>query len=214
MSLWRKTGPTELIDLALSFIALTAAFAILWPGTIPSIEILLISGLGAGSGFILHEMAHKVVAQRYGYWAEYRANRPWLVAIIFMAMMGFIFALPGAVMIRKSTPVGTASGWYGDEGRDERSDLLRIAIAGPLTNIVFAIVFFAILVSLPRSSWLALSAAYSALMINLTLAAFNLLPFGPLDGRKIYQGNPLIWLAVGVPTILAGIAAIMGARPI
>jgi len=207
MTLWRRTGPTELIDLALSFIALTAAFAILWPGTIPSIDIIMISALGVGSGFILHEMAHKVVAQRYGYWAEYRANRPWLLLIIFMAMAGFIFALPGAVMIRKSK-LDSASGWYGRD--DETGDLMRIALAGPLTNIVFAVIFFLVLIGLSGSSRLGMAAAYSALMINLTLGAFNLLPFGPLDGKKIYQGNRLIWLLVGVPTILAGVAAIMG----
>jgi Zn-dependent protease len=43
-------------------------------------------------------------------------------------------------------------------------------------------------------------------MINLTLAAFNLLPFGPLDGKKIFDSNRIVWLIVGLPTILLGIS--------
>jgi len=44
------------------------------------------------------------------------------------------------------------------------------------------------------------------LIINLTLAAFNLLPFGPLDGKKIFESNRIVWFIVGLPTILLGLS--------
>jgi Zn-dependent protease len=55
---------------------------------------------------------------------------------------------------------------------------------------------------------LLISAAYVALRINLMLAAFNLIPIDPLDGGKIFRGNPLVWAAVGVPTILVALAVL------
>ena len=47
-----------------------------------------------------------------------------------------------------------------------------------------------------------LSVASYAFFINMSLAAFNLIPFDPLDGAKIFRGNALIWTIVAVPTIL------------
>ena len=60
------------------------------------------------------------------------------------------------------------------------------------------------------SSGLAAQAANFAFFINLILAAFNLLPFGPLDGKKIFDSNRMVWLLVGLPTILLGLLAYMG----
>jgi Zn-dependent protease len=44
------------------------------------------------------------------------------------------------------------------------------------------------------------------------LAAFNLLPFGPLDGKKILEANRLAWAIVAVPTILVAISMLFGIR--
>src|SRR5437016_3353532 len=41
---------------------------------VPDPLTLLGAALAVGSGFVLHELAHKVVAQRYGHWAEFRAQ--------------------------------------------------------------------------------------------------------------------------------------------
>jgi len=61
-----------------------------------------------------------------------------------------------------------------------------------------------LLISPPQG--IASRAANFGLIINLTLAAFNLLPFGPLDGKKIFESNRMVWFVIGLPTILLGLA--------
>jgi Zn-dependent protease len=59
-----------------------------------------------------------------------------------------------------------------------------------------AIVFFiASLLGLPNII------SILGIQINLWIAFFNLLPIGPLDGRKIIEWNPIIWGACTIPLI-------------
>ncbi len=212
MSFLSGTSKAEVIDLFLSLVALIAAFSILGERQVPGIEVILISAVGAGSGFLLHELAHKFAAQRYGYWAEYRANKAGLVFMVVTAFMGIIFAAPGAVWFRK---VGTAAPLYGDEVspeqlKKEKREQLWIALAGPMTNILLTALFFLLLVSGVLTNRLGFGAAYYAIFINLTLAAFNLLPFGPLDGAKVFSASRPIWAIVAVPTILVALPVYFG----
>ncbi|HEX3001591.1 MAG TPA: peptidase M50, partial [Methanoregula sp.] len=56
--------------------------------------------LTVGIGFILHEMAHKFMAIHFGYWAEFvKDNTMLLVAVVMAALVGFVFAAPGATVI-------------------------------------------------------------------------------------------------------------------
>jgi Zn-dependent protease len=206
MSYSSGTSKAEIIDLTLSLVALVAAFSILGERQVPGIEVIMISAVGAGSGFLLHELAHKFAAQRYGYWAEYRANWAGLVFMVVMAFMGMIFAAPGAVWFGKA---GTAAPLYGDEVnpeqlKKEKREQLWIALAGPMTNIALTVLFFLLLAS-GVVSGLGFGAVKYALFINLTLAAFNLLPFGPLDGAKVFRASQPIWAIVAVPTILVAL---------
>jgi Zn-dependent protease len=93
--------------------------------------------------------------------------------------------------------------------REIKRETLWISLAGPMTNIVLVIFFFLAQMFGP-SSGLAAQAANFALFINLTLAAFNLLPFGPLDGKKIFDSSRMVWLLVGLPTILLALPVYFG----
>jgi Zn-dependent protease len=215
MSIARHVSSAELTDLFLSLVALVIAFSILGERRLPGAEAILITALGVGTGFLLHELAHKFVAMHFGYWAEYRANRMGLILVIAMAFVGFIFAAPGAVMIsRTSAPQNFYSlDPLGQEElkKQEKREELLISLAGPMTNIILAFVFFLTLVGgAVASDSLWRQASGFALFINLTLAAFNLLPFGPLDGKKIYDSNRMVWALVGVPTILAALPVYLG----
>jgi Zn-dependent protease len=219
MSYSSRIGTSEQIDLLLSWIVLVIAFSVVGNRRVPGAEVILISAVGVGTGFLLHELAHKFVAQRYGYWAEYRANRSGLLFIIIMSFMGFIFAAPGAVIIHKAsgTAPGPAYAYSGDPYGDQlerraRREELRIALAGPMANIILTALFFAVLKSGMVDSRLSVNAAYFAFFINLNLAAFNLLPFGPLDGKRIFEVNRLAWGIVAVPTILMALAVLLGVR--
>ena len=215
-----KFGADELFDLLLSWIVLIIGFSLVMSGRqIPGLGLILAAALGVGTGFLLHEMAHKFVALRYGYWAEYRANRSGLLFIIVMSFMGFIFAAPGAVMIHKplrsysQSDNLSGSGIYSDlADENAKKEELLIALAGPTTNIILTVLFFILLSSGLVIGNLATSAIDFAIFINLNLAAFNLLPLGPLDGKKILEANRLAWAIVAVPTILVAISMLFGIR--
>ncbi|MCX6676200.1 MAG: hypothetical protein NTW84_07265 [Methanothrix sp.] len=213
MSYLGSIGKTEAKDLLLSLIALTVAFSIVGERRLPDAEVFLISAIGVGTGFLLHEMAHKFAAQRYGYWAEYRANFTGLIMVVILAFAGFIFAAPGAVMIRKISAAPDI--WQSPsshellEEKAKREELV-ISLAGPMTNIVLVFFFFLLMATGATKVGFGVSAASFALFINLSLAAFNLLPFGPLDGKKVFDSNRMVWAIVAVPTILATLSIYLG----
>jgi Zn-dependent protease len=127
------------------------------------------------SAFLVHELAHKFLAQYYGSWAEFRAYMWGLVitAISALPMMPFKFIAPGAVMI----------------GLSDRSKFGRVALIGPLTNLVMGFSF--LLISVYFSSfnpYFVVGASF-----NGWIAMFNLMPFGVLDGQKIFDWNKRIW---------------------
>src|SRR5271157_232206 len=215
-------GTSELVDLLLSFVVLTVAFSMVSGihgvttiGNInfPDQNTLIVIGVGVGTGFLLHELAHKFVAQRYGYRAEYKASMFGLILTFIMAItIHIVFAAPGAVMIRKasySTPQSTYeynendNAYWDNLEKKIGGEDLWISLAGPMTNIILVAFFFSLLVSGVLSGIpLLIEAASYAIYINLMLAAFNLIPIDPLDGGKIFRGNALMWMVVGVPTIL------------
>ena len=213
MGWFSQVGQDERIDLLTSWAVLVIGFSIMIGGRrIPNIDQILISMLAVGTGFLLHELAHKFMAQRYGYWAEYRANRGGLLLILIMSFMGFMFAAPGAVMIHKaSNPFPTAYS-YGEDQIKARKEQLWISFAGPMTNIILAALFFLLLVSGILAGNTLRNTLYFAFFINLYLAAFNLLPFGPLDGKKVFDASRLIWGIAAIPAILAAVFVIFGIR--
>lgn len=68
--------------------------------------------------------------------------------------------------------------------QDVRRDTLLVALAGPASNIIMALILALLTPILP---WSSLITNY-AIHINLILATFNLLPIHPLDGGKILAG--------------------------
>ncbi|WP_336363359.1 zinc metalloprotease [Halalkalicoccus salilacus] len=181
----------ELRDLLLAWIALGVAFALFFAGGASGVTrgsflpLLFISMLTAGVGFLLHELAHKVVAVRFGQRAAFKADYGMLFIAIASAMAGFIFAAPGAVHHR---------------GRITKRENGLIALAGPVTNLVLAVAFVPLLLG---GGFLARLGLYGV-GINLLLAAFNMIPFGPLDGRTVLSWSlPVFALAFGVSVALA-----------
>jgi Zn-dependent protease len=225
MSYSGRVGTSELIDLLISFIVLTVSFYLVGIGNIQyygltQAEQILIVAVAVGTGFMLHELSHKFVAQRYGYHAEYKSSMIGLALAFFMAFaFHFVFAAPGAVVIRKLSPYSSQNLTDNFEGDDAYWDRLErktgkedlwISLAGPVTNIILTMFFFALLMSGMLTTKLLIVMALTAFQINLMLAAFNLIPIDPLDGGKIFRGNALIWAVVAVPTILLALGMFFG----
>jgi len=125
------------------------------------------------TGFLLHELAHKWMAQQYGCWAEYRGNRNGLYFALLMSSFGFLLAAPGAVMV---------------SGRITERQNGIIAAVGPITNIIIALVAFPIYLltaGLEQPIALIGELARFIVVINLILGGFNMIPVQPLDGSKV-----------------------------
>lgn len=191
----------EIRDIIISMLVIAGVFAYVLRyssifaniGSNDIVSRIVIALVAVGFAFVLHELAHKFVAVRYGFYAEYRMWVQGLIfAIITAYFFGFVFAAPGAVYIH---------GEY--ISRDENG---KISIAGPLTNIALAVIFF---LFIPLSSFSPILSAIISLgfFVNSFLALFNLIPISILDGAKVFRWNPVIWL------ITAGFAFLLVIYP-
>jgi Zn-dependent protease len=187
----------ELRDLAAAWVALGVAFAIFFAGggtraittllAAGAVGPVLVSLVTAGLGFLLHELAHKVVAVRFDQIAEFRADYGMLFLAVMSALVGFLFAAPGAVHHR---------------GRLTPREHGLIALAGPVTNGLLAILFAPVYAAgLVVGSPFLLLLGGRGVAINLFLAAFNLVPFGPLDGRTVLDWSWPVFLLAFVPAV-------------
>lgn len=149
------------------------------------VPIFLISVFTVGLAFLLHELAHKFLAQHYGCWAEFRSFDMGLLLALMMSFSGLVFAAPGAVMI--NGVVSTKE--YG-----------KIAAIGPLTNIVLALLFMGISYFIPLAGWWGQLITQGA-FINAWLAMFNLIPLWNLDGLKVIRWSKGIWLLLVVMSV-------------
>ena len=191
----------EIKDLWLAGIMISLAFAILLSGGYKKllsfnyniIILFFMSFFTAGIGFLLHELMHKYVAQRYNLWAEFHAfyNMLWL-ALLF-SLFGFILAAPGAVFIR---------------GSITKSKNGKISIAGPLTNIVLAILFLVLILIFGKSGIFGFFLT-TGLTINALLGAFNMIPIMPFDGAKVIAWDKIAYFITMAIAIGLWIASFM-----
>ena len=100
----------------------------------------------------------------------------------------FVFAAPGAVYI------------YGPHITREQNGI--ISVAGPVMNIIIAIIALltAVFIIGSSNSFLYTIAIY-AMMINLFLAFFNMIPIPPLDGSKVMLWDVRIWALIFFPLL-------------
>jgi len=187
----------EINHLLISIAVLTLAFSIAFSYPINInyplfIFFLPISFLAIVTAFACHEIAHKYAGMKLGYWSEYRMFPQGLIFALLFSFAGVVFAAPGAVQI------------FGMPTREESG---KISMAGPATNIALAFIFFVL-------SSVALKGIFlSVASINAFLALFNLIPFGPLDGRKIFAWNIAIWIVMLAMSIVLLVFSYLLASP-
>lgn len=168
---------------------------------IPYLQKILLWAVPILVAVVLHELAHGYVAFRLGDPTAAVAGRLTLNPLAHIDLFGSILLpllllLSGAPFLfgyAKPVPVDFRN------LRHPRRDMVLVAAAGPLTNLLLAMLSalgLRWIVSLPVPgdggsavglAMLALVLQYSVLM-NVGLAVFNLLPVPPLDGGRVATG--------------------------
>lgn len=189
------TSSKELFDITKAWFAISVAFGIVLGGlNLLFFKAFIISAVAVGLGFLLHELSHKIIAQRYSYKAEFRSFDEMLFLAVIMSFFGFVIAAPGAVMIQALKYNKVHNG--------------KISAAGPLMNIILALLFLAIMlltgsfsllnepvgtvVSLPIFSAILLIGFF----VNSWLALFNMIPVWLFDGAKVWKWNRLVYFFI------------------
>jgi len=195
-----QTGPRpgvrfsrqEIFQLGVAILALSAALTIAnytaSRALVPTSQLALFLGLwfigslvAVSTGVGLHEISHKIVAQRYGHWAEFRYDLRGLGFAFIFAFFGFLIGAPGATLV---------------SGIVTREQNGKISAAGPVSNLFVGASFMVAAWAIVRSPALSNPIAYivsvvlvSAWYMNVILAGFNMIPFLPFDGAKVWAWN-------------------------
>jgi Zn-dependent protease len=160
----------------------------------PLLYTISIWALPAIIAITFHEAAHGFVARHFGDDTACRLGRVTFNPVKHIDPTGTIL-IPGLLLFlhspflfgyAKPVPVNFRA------LRNPRRDMVLVAAAGPAINIVLAVVaalLFYIVGYLPYTvaRWVAENLK-NALIINVVLAVFNLLPLPPLDGGRIAMG--------------------------
>lgn len=139
------------------------------------------------ASFLIHELAHKFTAQKSGLWAEFRIMLFGLI-LTAISIVSPLFKIisPGAVVI---------------SGLTSKRNLGKISIAGPLTNIILSLGFLFTAHFAPANNFSFLFLLVFG--INAWIAFINLIPYGMLDGYKIFFWNKVVWaLAFAISLVL------------
>ncbi|QOJ79461.1 site-2 protease family protein [Infirmifilum lucidum] len=166
--------PREVQELTLATLAVFAVLAGQCFYALNTLNILRLLTL-AFLIYVPHELAHKFVAQYYGYPARYSILWEFFLITLLSAipLIPIKFIAPGTVYIYTGTGI-------------TRRENGIISAAGPATNILLGTVgLFA-------------GGSFARIVVNYSgwIAFFNLLPIGPLDGKKVLDWNAVIWGAM------------------
>ena len=145
---------------------------------------------------ILHEIAHGYVAERFGDPTARLAGRLTLnpkkhIDPFMSILLPLVLMLSGSPVIfgaAKPVPIDPFN------LKEGRKDIALVALSGPLTNIILAVIASIVVhilnaiapptnIALYILHWFFLTIAH----LNLLLAIFNLVPIPPLDGSKVFS---------------------------
>lgn len=174
-------------------------------------QLSLLSVLGIAAGFILgltvHEFAHAYIAYKNGDPTAKYEGRLTLNPLSHLDPIGTIMFLVVGFGWGRPVP-------YNPNNLRSKNAELKIALAGIVTNIIFAfIIAIPIRIALLNGQLIESSNILIFLNwiveLNLILAAFNLIPIAPLDGSSLVEAflseeQKMVFRSYG-PTILIGL---------
>ncbi|MEN2975442.1 MAG: AN1-type zinc finger domain-containing protein [Candidatus Caldarchaeales archaeon] len=154
-------------------------------------HIVLIYLAGFTLSYLLHELAHRIVARRNNVKAYFKLDPigSLLTLVSALPMLPIKFISPGAVVLSTPTTmkvVGSVAYW------------------GPATNLILSIILY-ILSSVLKTLLMPLE-VYNILMVlakfNAFISLFNLIPLGPFDGLKIIRWSMIRWATLFSPSLI------------
>ena len=143
------------------------------------LEDFKFAAMVAAPAIILHELAHKYVAMGFGFEATFELFSFGLILGVFLKVIGspFLIIAPGYVTIGSAAFTNALA-------------YRLIAFAGPLTNLVLWGVSKTMLKKIKNMNITQRSALLMSQKLNVLLFFFNMIPFGPFDGAKVFFGPP------------------------
>lgn len=158
------------------------------------IQTVLIYALPVLFAITVHEAAHGYVARHFGDNTAYVQGRVTLnplkhidpIGTIAMPLMLY-FATSGAFLFGYAKPVPVNFGAL----RHPRRDSVWVALAGPASNFIQALLWgalFIILRAMEVEERFFLGMCRAGVLVNLVMWAFNLFPLPPLDGGRVLVG--------------------------
>ncbi|MDF1483884.1 site-2 protease family protein [Ramlibacter sp. H39-3-26] len=158
------------------------------------IQTVLIYALPVLFAITLHEAAHGYVARHFGDDTAYVQGRVTLNPIKHIDPIGTIamplllyFATSGTFLFGYAKPVPVNFGRL----RHPKRDMVWVALAGPASNFVQALlwaVLLVVLAALGVQERFFIEMARAGILTNLVMWAFNLFPLPPLDGGRVLVG--------------------------
>jgi Zn-dependent protease len=167
------------------------------------VQTLTVMALPVIFAITLHEAAHGFVAYRLGDDTAYRAGRVTFNPIKHIDLVGtivfpllLVFASGGRFIFGYAKPVPVRF----DRLNHPRRDMVWVALAGPATNIVLALISALLLggvIFLPSyfRNWTETN-LINSVEFNVIIAVFNMIPLPPLDGGRVAVGLLPDFLAI------------------
>lgn len=222
----------ETIHLAIATLVLATFYAIatseggLFDVDVGEIVVALpLAAVAVVPAFLLHELAHKFMAIRYDMWARFELQPIGLgLGVVVLALAKVVAAAPGYVSIRGhisragskemlDEALSSGEAEFIAEARRELREAERleghIGIVGPIVNVVLACAFLLVEAALrgsggDRTALGDINFWDQAVLLNIALAGMNMLPIGPLDGRKVWFWSKIAFL--GMWAAIVGLA--------
>ena len=133
-----------------------------------------------------HEFAHAWMASKCGDNTAARMGRLTLNPMAHLDIMGSMMILFVGFGWAKPVPVDPRN------LKDPRKDMMKVAAAGPISNLLLAMLAGMVWRLLGGTGLLSNSIfpvlIFYFTQINIALAVFNLIPVAPLDGSQIFSG--------------------------
>ncbi len=204
----------EAVEILISVLAISFAFTIVFAGGLGTLfslpkqflVFMVLSLVTMGSGFILHEMGHKLVAIYYGAYARFQMWVQGLVFMLITSLLGVLFAAPGAVYIYSRNITKKQNG--------------IISLAGPIVNLLVMLVFLGLSIVAPIHIHFSFDLSFLAPLfnngafevwrfgayLNFILCMFNMIPAFPLDGSKVFAWSMPVWFGFVFAMFVFGVA--------